>query len=60
MNLQVEDVLCRKSSRTASGTLHLTAHHLIFCYDDKTAEEEEMWVSCYLPISIVIVVDNRL
>lgn len=40
---QVEEVLCSKAGSTRPGTVHLTAHHLIFAYDD--AENEEMWVS---------------
>jgi len=40
---QVEGVLCGKGGSTSSGTVHLTAHHLIFHYDDTS--KEEMWVS---------------
>ncbi|KAA1469200.1 phosphatases II [Dentipellis sp. KUC8613] len=39
---KVSNVLCSKSSKTYPGTLHLTAHHLIFSYDDNA--ETEMWV----------------
>jgi hypothetical protein len=41
--LQVEQVLFAKSGSISSGTIHLTAHHIIFCYDDE--KEKEMWVS---------------
>ncbi|KAI9445984.1 phosphatases II [Lactarius indigo] len=40
---KVSNVLCSKSGRTLPGTLHLTAHHLIFSYDDDT--QSEMWVA---------------
>lgn len=40
---QVEGVLCSKAGLTQPGTLHLTAHHLIFAYDE--TGKEEMWVS---------------
>lgn len=40
---QVEGVLCTKAGHSAQGTVHLTAHHLIFNYDDNV--KEEMWVS---------------
>lgn len=40
---QVEKVLCGRSGSALSGSLHLTAHHLIFRYDD--VAEEEMWAS---------------
>lgn len=40
---QVEGVLCSKGGITQSGTVHLTAHHLILAYDE--AGKEEMWVS---------------
>lgn len=36
-------MLCSKAGSIASGTVHLTAHHLIFHYDDPA--KEEMWVS---------------
>jgi myotubularin-related protein 6/7/8 len=39
----VEQVLFAKSGSISKGTVHLTAHHIIFRYDD--AEEKEMWVS---------------
>ncbi|EKM55086.1 uncharacterized protein PHACADRAFT_208612 [Phanerochaete carnosa HHB-10118-sp] len=39
---KVEEVLCSKSGATQSGTIHLTAHHLIFAYDE--IGKEEMWV----------------
>lgn len=41
--LQIEGVLCRKAGKTLRGTVHLTAHHLIFVHDNKV--EEELWVS---------------
>ena len=40
---EVPNVLCSKSGRTSSGTLHLTAHHLIFSYTD--VSQSEMWAS---------------
>ncbi|KAK7467356.1 phosphatidylinositol-3-phosphatase ymr1 [Stygiomarasmius scandens] len=47
---KVEEVLCTKAGETLSGTVHLTAHHLIFRYaDDKV---KEMWVP-YPLISLV-------
>lgn len=46
---QVDRVLCTRPTSKAYGTVHLTAHHLIFCFDaveDEGAEpEKEMWVS---------------
>ncbi|KAF8470480.1 phosphatases II [Russula ochroleuca] len=39
---KVPNVLCSKSGKTSSGTLHLTAHHLIFSYTD--VSQSEMWV----------------
>ncbi|KAI0636505.1 phosphatases II [Trametes polyzona] len=47
---KVEGVLCTKGGITSTGTLHLTAHHAIFHYDDE--EREEMWVP-YPLISLV-------
>ncbi|KAI0934675.1 hypothetical protein AcV5_006441 [Taiwanofungus camphoratus] len=47
---KVQGVLCSKAGSTLSGTLHLTAHHLIFHYDDEA--REEMWVP-YPLISLV-------
>lgn len=41
--VQVERVLCGKSGSAQYGSLHLTAHHLIFRYED--VEREEMWAS---------------
>ena len=41
--LKVSNVLCSKSGRTLPGTLHLTAHHLIFSYEDDS--QPEMWAS---------------
>ncbi|KAE9394118.1 phosphatases II, partial [Gymnopus androsaceus JB14] len=46
----VEHVLCTKNGSTLAGTIHLTAHHLIFRYDD--GKEKEMWVP-YPLISLV-------
>ncbi|KAH9989946.1 protein-tyrosine phosphatase-like protein [Russula vinacea] len=40
---KVPNVLCSKAGRTSSGTLHLTAHHLIFSYTD--VSQSEMWVA---------------
>ena len=34
---------CTKGGSTSEGTLHLTAHHAIFHYDE--AGREELWVS---------------
>ncbi|KAN0103897.1 Protein-tyrosine phosphatase-like protein [Russula decolorans] len=39
---KVPNVLCSKSGRTSPGTLHLTAHHLIFSYAD--VSQSEMWI----------------
>ncbi|KAI0045386.1 phosphatases II, partial [Auriscalpium vulgare] len=39
---KVLNVLCSRSGKSSLGTLHLTAHHLIFSYQD--GGEEEMWV----------------
>ncbi|KAF8197472.1 protein phosphatase [Pholiota molesta] len=50
---KVEQVLFAKSGSISKGTVHLTAHHIIFRYDD--AEEKEMWMP-YPLISLV----NRL
>jgi myotubularin-related protein 6/7/8 len=41
--MQVDNVVCTKQAVSSLGTLHLTAHHLIFRYDNDN--EEEMWVS---------------
>lgn len=41
--LQVEQVLFTKSGSIWRGTIHLTAHHIIFRYNDE--DEKEMWVS---------------
>ncbi|KAG6333230.1 hypothetical protein ID866_5865 [Astraeus odoratus] len=56
-HLQVERVLCGKSGSAHYGSLHLTAHHLIFRYDD--AEKEEMWVP-YPLISLVLQLPQTL
>ncbi|KAJ7632852.1 protein-tyrosine phosphatase-like protein [Roridomyces roridus] len=47
---KVEKVSCTKNGNTLVGTVHLTAHHLIFRYDDE--QEKEMWVP-YPLISLV-------
>ncbi|KAJ6502293.1 protein-tyrosine phosphatase-like protein [Mycena sanguinolenta] len=47
---KVEKVSCTKNGSTLVGTIHLTAHHLIFRYED--ANEKEMWVP-YPLISLV-------
>ncbi|KAF8637411.1 hypothetical protein AX17_002906 [Amanita inopinata Kibby_2008] len=39
---KVEDVTCTKNGITSTGTIHLTAHHIIFRFND--AKQEEMWV----------------
>lgn len=40
---QVDSVACTKGGETNAGSLHLTAHHLIFRRD----QGEEMWVSSF-------------
>ena len=40
---QVEQVQIAKGGTISMGTVHLTAHHIIFHYD--AAGEKEMWVS---------------
>ncbi|KDR73599.1 hypothetical protein GALMADRAFT_251342 [Galerina marginata CBS 339.88] len=50
---KVEQVVFTKAGSISKGTVHLTAHHIIFRYDD--AEEKEMWMP-YPLISLV----NRL
>ncbi|KAK7054644.1 phosphatidylinositol-3-phosphatase ymr1 [Paramarasmius palmivorus] len=47
---KVEGVRCTKGGSTLSGTIHLTAHHLIFRYDEE--KEKEMWIP-YPLISLV-------
>jgi glucokinase len=42
-SIQVEQVVFAKSGSVSKGTVHLTAHHIIFRYDD--TGEKEMWVS---------------
>ncbi|KAI0072274.1 phosphatases II [Panus rudis PR-1116 ss-1] len=49
---KVPDTLCSKSGQTYSGTLHLTAHHLIFNHDEPEGGKEEMWVP-YPLVSLV-------
>ncbi|KIO13458.1 hypothetical protein M404DRAFT_579426 [Pisolithus tinctorius Marx 270] len=56
-DLQVERVLCGKSGSAHYGSLHLTAHHLIFRYED--AGMEEMWVP-YPLISLVVQLPQTL
>src|SRR5216683_1199337 len=41
--IEVSNVLCSKSGKTSPGTLHLTAHHLIFSYAD--VSQSELWAS---------------
>ncbi|KAH9483902.1 Phosphoinositide 3-phosphatase [Psilocybe cubensis] len=50
---KVEQVIFSKAGSISQGTVHLTAHHIIFRYDE--AEEKEMWMP-YPLISLV----NRL
>ncbi|TEB26595.1 phosphatases II [Coprinellus micaceus] len=40
---KVEQVAYTKSGRSSIGTLHLTAHHLIFHYNEED-EDKELWV----------------
>ncbi|KAJ7219515.1 protein-tyrosine phosphatase-like protein [Mycena pura] len=47
---KVAEVSCTKNGTTLLGTIHLTAHHIIFRYDDE--KEKEMWVP-YPLISLV-------
>ncbi|TBU50226.1 phosphatases II [Dichomitus squalens] len=47
---KVEGVLCTKAGSTSSGTLHLTAHHAIFHFNEEG--REEMWIP-YPLISLV-------
>ncbi|KAG2349521.1 phosphatases II [Suillus weaverae] len=54
---KVEKVLCGKSGGAHYGSLHLTAHHLIFRYED--SEKEEMWVP-YPLISLVLKLPQTL
>jgi len=42
LQFKVPGVSLHKGSRTATGTVHLTAHHLIFSYDGSS--NQEMWV----------------
>ncbi|KAI0310647.1 protein-tyrosine phosphatase-like protein [Amylostereum chailletii] len=39
---KVPNISLSRSGKTLRGTLHLTAHHLIFSYDD--GDQPEMWV----------------
>ncbi|THU82889.1 phosphatases II [Dendrothele bispora CBS 962.96] len=50
---KVEKVLCIKSGESLLGTVHLTAHHLIFRYENEKAKE--MWATLvpYPLISLV-------
>ncbi|KIM65373.1 hypothetical protein SCLCIDRAFT_1212543 [Scleroderma citrinum Foug A] len=54
---KVEKVLCGKSGSAHYGSLHLTAHHLIFRYED--AGQEELWVP-YPLISLVLQLPQTL
>lgn len=47
---KVERVAFTKTGTTSIGTIHLTAHHIIFRYDD--GKEKEIWVP-YPLISLV-------
>lgn len=47
---KVEDVGWMKGGVTSKGTIHLTAHHLIFRFDD--IQQKEMWVP-YPLVSLV-------
>ncbi|ESK88041.1 protein phosphatase [Moniliophthora roreri MCA 2997] len=47
---KVEGVRCTKGGSSLLGTIHLTAHHLIFRYDG--GKEKEMWIP-YPLISLV-------
>ncbi|KIY43517.1 phosphatases II, partial [Fistulina hepatica ATCC 64428] len=49
---QVDNVLCAKAGASYFGTLHLTAHHLIFEYEDDSQSSTEIWVP-YSLISLV-------
>lgn len=50
--LQVEQVLLAKSSSISRGTIHLTAHHIIFRYQDE--DEKEMWVSDVVHLCLIV------
>ncbi|PPQ67458.1 hypothetical protein CVT24_011515 [Panaeolus cyanescens] len=52
---KVEQVVLSKGPQTSRGTLHLTAHHIIFRYDEPVNDDAEMWMP-YPLISLV----NRL
>ncbi|KAI5828942.1 phosphatases II [Schizophyllum commune Tattone D] len=47
---KVSDVACTRNGVTSKGTVHLTAHHLIFHFDE--AEQKELWIP-YPLISLV-------
>ena len=55
--LQVEQVLFAKSGSISRGTIHLTAHHIIFRYDD--GNEKEMWVSDVVHICPIVLKRER-
>ena len=42
----MERVAFTKTGTTSIGTIHLTAHHIIFRYDD--GKEKEIWVCTYI------------
>ncbi|KAF9036634.1 protein-tyrosine phosphatase-like protein [Panaeolus papilionaceus] len=42
---KVEQVLFSKGALVSHGTLHLTAHHIIFRYDEPVSDETEMWLT---------------
>ena len=50
-------MICTKRDGIDRGTLHLTAHHLIFNYDDSKTDEE-MWVSTL--INEIFSVNNEI
>ena len=54
--LQVEQVLFAKSGLISRGTIHLTAHHIIFRYDDEN--EKEMWVSDVVHLCLIVLKES--
>ena len=55
--VQVEQVLFGKSGSISRGTIHLTAHHIIFRYDDE--DEKEVWVSDAVHLCLVVLKRER-
>ncbi|KAF8912061.1 protein phosphatase [Gymnopilus junonius] len=49
----VEQVLFTKAGSVSEGTIHLTAHHVIFRYND--SEQKEMW----MPYPLISLVNRR-